>query len=142
LPSVSNKAGRNIVAVRRTPLALDVAFVPHSSSQDSFVTETMDGSKTKECHRPCGSIQQTIDMIRSRSVDCLIRQPEVIAREILGVVVIYAWFCIFQCGKAKHRHGCAQSQRQVQDSECHKEKAVEALGLGNWMMCCPTSTSS
>ena len=68
--------GRNIV-VDRTPLKLKVGFAPHTSSQDSFVTETMDGSKTKECHRPFGSIQQTVDMTRSRSVEFLIRQPEV-----------------------------------------------------------------
>ncbi|PUZ68292.1 hypothetical protein GQ55_2G014700 [Panicum hallii var. hallii] len=74
LPSAFDQAGRNVMT-DRTPLKLDVTFAPHQSMHDSFVTEAM-GSKQEE-RFPFGSIQDTVDMTRSRSVDCLICRSEV-----------------------------------------------------------------
>jgi len=77
LPSASDDeaAGRNVVMTDQSPLKLEVTFAPHWSSYNSYVIEAI-GSKPDE-HFPFGSIQQAVDMTRSRSVNCLIRQPEV-----------------------------------------------------------------
>jgi len=72
LPSASHEAGRNIVVDRR-PLKLDFSFAPHQSDI-SYVMEAMGSNREKH---PFGSIQQTVDMTRSRSVEFLIRQREV-----------------------------------------------------------------
>ena len=75
LPSASDEAGGRNIVVGRTPLKLDVRFRPHASPICyNCVTDTM-GSKNEEF--PFGSIEQTVDMTRSRSVEFLIRQPEV-----------------------------------------------------------------
>jgi len=75
LPSASDEAGGRNIVVDRTPLKLDVGFTPHNDLMcTSFVLEAM-GSKI-ECF-PFGDIEQTVDMTRSRSVEFLIRQPEV-----------------------------------------------------------------
>jgi len=59
----------------RVPLRLDVGFAPHTDGYEiSYVTEAM-GRKNKRF--PFVSIEQTVDMIRSRSVEFLICQPEV-----------------------------------------------------------------
>lgn len=77
LPRTPDGPGRKVM-IDRTPLKLDVFFRPHGSSYEGFVMETISGSKTEENeHHPFGSIEQTVDMTRSRSVDCLIRRPEV-----------------------------------------------------------------
>ena len=61
--------------VDRTPLRLEVCFAPHHNPIcDSYVTEAM-GSKNEDF--PFGSIEQTVDMTRSRSVEFLIGPPEV-----------------------------------------------------------------
>jgi len=61
--------------VDRTPLKLDVGFTPHVDPRcNSFVLEAI-GSKNEDF--PFGSIEQTVDMTRSRSVEFLIRQLEV-----------------------------------------------------------------
>ncbi|KAG2639652.1 hypothetical protein PVAP13_2KG282332 [Panicum virgatum] len=77
LPSASDDeaAGRNVVMTDQSPVKLEVTFAPHWSSYNSYVIEAI-GSKPDE-HFPFGSIQQAVDMTRSRSVNCLIRQPEV-----------------------------------------------------------------
>ena len=56
--------GRNIV-VDRTPLKLEVGFIPHDDDPicNSHVMVAM-GSKTE--HFPFGSIEQTVDMTRPR----------------------------------------------------------------------------
>jgi len=75
LPSASDQAGGRNIMVDRTPLKLEVVFAPHVDRRcNSFVSETM-GSKNERF--PFGSIEQTVDMTRSRSVEFLIRQPEV-----------------------------------------------------------------
>ena len=75
MPSASDEAGGRNIVVDRTPLRLDVGFTPHDDLIcNSFVTEAM-GSKNEDF--PFGSIEQTVDMTRSRSVEFLIRQPEV-----------------------------------------------------------------
>ena len=61
--------------VDRTPLKLEVHFAPHDDPiGNSFVLEAM-GSKNELF--PFGSIEQTVDMTRSRSVEFLIGPPEV-----------------------------------------------------------------
>jgi len=77
LPGASDEAGGRNIVVDRTPLKLDVDFTPHADPRwNSIVTEAMHmGSKYE--HFPFGSIEQTVDMTRSRSVEFLIRQPEV-----------------------------------------------------------------
>jgi hypothetical protein len=75
LPSASNEAGTNVIT-DPSYLQLQVIFHPHQSSYNNYVTEAMGESKIEE--QPFGSIQQTVDMIRSRSIDYLIRQLEVI----------------------------------------------------------------
>jgi len=74
LPSASNEAGTNVIT-DPSYLQLQVIFHPHKSSYNNYVTEAMGESKIEE--QPFGSIQQTVDMIRSRSIDYLIRQLEV-----------------------------------------------------------------
>ena len=75
LPSASDEAGGRNIVVDRTPLKLEVHFAPHDDPiGNSFVLEAM-GSKNERF--PFGSIEQTVDMTRSRSVEFLIRQPEV-----------------------------------------------------------------
>jgi hypothetical protein len=74
LPSASDEAGRNVVMTDLPPLKLTVFFAPHFFwSGDGWVNAAM-GDKYER--RPFGNIQQTVDMVRSRSVDCLINQPE------------------------------------------------------------------
>jgi hypothetical protein len=74
LPSGSDEAGRNVVMTDLPPLKLTVCFAPHDTwFHDGWVRESMGG---KDESRPFGNIQQTVDMVRSRSVDCLINQPE------------------------------------------------------------------
>ncbi|KAG2639669.1 hypothetical protein PVAP13_2KG022000 [Panicum virgatum] len=64
LPSTSDEA-----------LRLNVGFSPHAGHFSiSFVAEAM---RSKYEHFPFGSIEQTVDMTRSRSVEFLIGQPEV-----------------------------------------------------------------
>ncbi|KAG2639659.1 hypothetical protein PVAP13_2KG024332 [Panicum virgatum] len=75
LPSASNEAGTNVIT-DPSYLQLQVIFHPHKSSYNNYVNEAMGESKIEE--QPFGSIQQTVDMIRSRSIDYLIRQLEVI----------------------------------------------------------------
>ncbi|RLN04114.1 hypothetical protein C2845_PM13G02850 [Panicum miliaceum] len=72
-PSASDEAAdRNVMTDDRTPLKLTVSFEPHSSvNLDARAVEYM-GSKTEQ--RPFGDTQQTVDMVRSRSADCLIRE--------------------------------------------------------------------
>jgi len=66
LPSASNEAGTNVIT-DPSYLQLQVIFHPHQSSYNNYVTEAMGESKIEE--QPFGSIQQTVDMIRSRSID-------------------------------------------------------------------------
>jgi len=75
LPSASDEAGGRNIVEDRTPLKLKVGFTPHMQQYKiSYVKEAM-GSKNEDF--PFGSIEQTVDMTRSRSVEFLIRQPEV-----------------------------------------------------------------
>jgi len=75
LPRASDEAGGRNIVVDRTPLKLDVGFTPHADPRcNTIVTEAM-GSKNERF--PFGSIEQTVDMTRSRSVEFLIGQPEV-----------------------------------------------------------------
>jgi len=75
LPSASDEAGGRNIVVDRTPLKLKVGFAPHYNPMcNSFVGEAMGGKKE---YFPIGSIEQTVDMTRSRSVEFLIGQPEV-----------------------------------------------------------------
>ncbi|XP_039795295.1 uncharacterized protein LOC120660728 isoform X1 [Panicum virgatum] len=75
LPRASDEAGGRNIVVDRTPLKLDVGFTPHNDRKgNSFVSEAI-GSKNEDF--PFGSIEQTVDMTRSRSVEFLIHQPEV-----------------------------------------------------------------
>jgi len=74
LPSASDEAGGRNIMVDRTPLKLKVGFTPHGDRiGNSFVSEAI-GSKNEDF--PFGSIEQTVDMTRSRSVEFLIHQPE------------------------------------------------------------------
>ncbi|KAG2639684.1 uncharacterized protein LOC120660876 [Panicum virgatum] len=75
LPRASDEAGGRNIVVDLTPLKLDVGFTPHVDPIcNSCVTEAI-GSKREWF--PLGTIEQTVDMTRSRSVEFLIRQPEV-----------------------------------------------------------------
>jgi len=75
LPRASDEAGGRNIVVDQTPLTLEVGFAPHHDLMcNSFVLEAM-GSKNERF--PFGDIEQTVDMTRSRSVEFLIRQPEV-----------------------------------------------------------------
>jgi len=75
LPSASDEAGGRNIVVDQTPLTVEVGFTPHTDPMcNSFVLEAM-GSKNERF--PFGDIEQTVDMTRSRSVEFLIRQPEV-----------------------------------------------------------------
>jgi len=78
----------------------------------------MGESKIEE--QPFGSIQQTVDMIRSRSIDYLIRQLEVIE---------YYW--VSWCSRHGYANFTVRKPSMVQHPECScKEKAVEAsLGV-------------
>ena len=76
LPSASDEAGGRNIVVDRTPLKLKVSFTPHQNTGpicNSYVAEAM-GSKYETF--PFGSIEQTVDMTRSRSVEFLIHQPK------------------------------------------------------------------
>jgi len=75
LPRASDEAGGRNIVVDRTPLKLEVGFTPHNDPMgNGFVWEAR-GSKNERF--PFGDIEQTVDMTRSRSVEFLIRQPEV-----------------------------------------------------------------
>ncbi|KAG2639664.1 hypothetical protein PVAP13_2KG029000, partial [Panicum virgatum] len=80
--SASDMVVRNVtIDGDGAPLKLEVSFLPQNSSHMSFALEAIGGSKTGE-ERPFGIIQRMVDMIRSRSVDCLIRQPKMKHHEV------------------------------------------------------------
>jgi len=75
LPSASDEAGGRNIVVDGTRLKLDVGFGPHADPiGNNFVLEAM-GRKNERF--PFGDIEQAVDMTRSRSVEFLIRHPEV-----------------------------------------------------------------
>jgi len=75
LPSASDEVGGRNIVVDQTTLKLEVCFAPHHDPMcNSFVGEAMGG---KIEYFPFGTIEQTVDMTRSRSVEFLIGQPEV-----------------------------------------------------------------
>jgi len=75
LPSASDEVGGRNIVVDQTTLKLEVCFAPHHDPMcNSFVGEAMGG---KIEYFPFGTIEQTVDMTRSRSVEFLVGQPEV-----------------------------------------------------------------
>jgi len=117
LPRTSDEAGGRNIVVDRTPLKLKVGFTPHDDRiGNSFVSEAI-GSKNEDF--TFGSIEQTVDMTRSRSVEFLIGQPEV--KDDYKV----SWYS---------RHGSAYfevEKQRIDMAAVPKAKELE-VGAGDW----------
>ncbi|CAN6322641.1 unnamed protein product [Urochloa humidicola] len=63
---------------RSQQLLLALTFAPHFllpyAPEENCVFEVMGNTKEERAH---GSIQQTVDTVKSEAIDCLIHQPEV-----------------------------------------------------------------
>jgi hypothetical protein len=96
----------------KPPLVLTAAFMPHAvtQTQDNFALEII-GDATE--YRNASSIQQVVETVQSRAVDCFLRQPEL-------VEYLMNWF-----GK----HGFAWLVVEKSSSET-------ALDFSNLLQCC------